>query len=172
MILSSKRELGIMKIDFEELTRDNYAEACYVNREDIPNDFVSDIDEIREITEYGIAHNCMGHTYIIKLDGVCSGYILLGEALRWETDPPQMQELPFYRLMGFVIDKNYRSKGIGGEVLEKVISQVYKEFGIRPIALGCHKDNHRAEEFYKRHGFVKTEYLEGKDYYFLRYPSK
>ena len=55
MILSSKRELGIMKIDFEELTRDNYAEACYVNREDIPNDFVSDIDEIREITEYGIA---------------------------------------------------------------------------------------------------------------------
>ena len=84
-----------MKIEFEELTRNNYAEACYVNREDIPNDFVSGIDEIREITEYGIAHNCMGHTYIIKVDGACSGYILLGEALRWETDPPQMQEQPF-----------------------------------------------------------------------------
>lgn len=66
----------------------------------------------------------MGHTYIIKLDGVCSDYILLGEALRWETDPPQMQEQPFYRLMGFVIDKNYRSKGIGGEVLEKVMMMV------------------------------------------------
>jgi ribosomal protein S18 acetylase RimI-like enzyme len=106
------------------------------------------------------------------VDGVCSGYILLGEALRWETDPPQMQEQPFYRLMGFVISENYRNKGIGGEVLEKVITQIYKEFGVRPIALGCHKDNYRAEEFYKKHGFIKTEYLEGNDYYFLRYPGQ
>ena len=66
-------------------------------------------EEEDDFREYGIAHNCMGHTYIIKVDGACSGYILLGEALRWETDPPQMQEQPFYRLMGFVIDKNYRS---------------------------------------------------------------
>lgn len=47
----------------------------------------------------------------------------------------------------------------------------YQEFGVRPIALGCHKDNHKAEKFYVCHGFKKTDVMEGNDYYYLRYPS-
>ncbi|MBQ7874066.1 MAG: GNAT family N-acetyltransferase [Oscillospiraceae bacterium] len=97
------------------------------------------------------------------------GVILLGEAFEWKTDPPEMKKEPFYRLMGFIIDKNYRGKGIGGFVLEKVIRLCYEEFGIRPIALGCHKDNYFAERFYLAHGFEKTGYMEGNDFYFLRH---
>lgn len=42
----------------------------------------------------------------------------LTEAIEWETDPPEMKREPFYRLMGFVIDKKYRGKGIGSKALE------------------------------------------------------
>ena len=94
------------------------------------------------------------------------------EDIPWETDPPEMQGVPFYRLMGFVIDNRYRSRGIGGQVLEMVIDRIYREYGVRPIALGVHKDNHRAARFYEKHGFRKTNVMEGNDYYFLRYPER
>ena len=79
-----------------------------------------------------------------------------------------MRREPFYRLMGFVVDRQHRGRGIGGEILEKTIQIVYRDFGRRPIALGCHKDNTRAERFYLRHGFKKTNAMEGNDYYYLR----
>ena len=34
-----------------------------------------------------------------------------------------MKGVPFYRLMGFVIDKRCRSRGIGSYALEKTITQ-------------------------------------------------
>ena len=55
-----------------------------------------------------------------------------------------------------------------GEALEEAIEKVYDEFGRRPIVMGCHKDNCRAAAFYERHGFVKTNYMEGDDYYYIR----
>ena len=79
-----------------------------------------------------------------------------------------MKGRPFYRVMGFVVDRNYRSRGIGGEILEKAVRQVYDEFGPRPLALGVHRENSRAGEFYKRHGFRPTGVYEGNDEYYLR----
>ncbi len=73
--------------------------------------------------------------------------------------------------MGFVIDKEHRNGGIGKRVLEVTINQVYSDFGKRPIALGCHKENIRAADFYMRNGFVSTNYFEGNDIYYLRYPD-
>ena len=66
----------------------------------------------------------------------------------------------------------HQRKGIGGYVLEMVIENIYHEFGIRPIALGVHKDNHEAARFYLKHGFRKTDVMEGNDFYFLRYPER
>ena len=71
-----------------------------------------------------------------------------------------------------MIDKRYRNIGIGGYVLEKVIEIIYGEYGVRPIALGVHKDNIGAERFYLSHGFRKTDAMEGNDYYYLRYPNE
>ena len=158
-------------IHFEPLTEDNIAEVRAIHREDISEAFVDGVDTIMEITQYGIDHCCLGHTYAIKYKEVYIGVILLGEAIPWETDPDEMRGKPFYRLMGFVIDNRYRGQGIGEYVLERVINICYQEFGVRPIALGCHKDNHKAEKFYLRHGFTKTDAMEGNDYYYLRYPA-
>ena len=158
-------------ISLELLNQQNFASVRQIHREDISEAFVDNADTIMELTQYALAHHCLGHTYAIKYDDLYIGLILLGEAIEWETDPPEMKGVPFYRLMGFVIDSRYRSRGIGGYVLEHTIANIYQEFGVRPIALGVHKDNHEAERFYLNHGFKKTTVMEGNDFYFLRYPS-
>lgn len=82
-----------------------------------------------------------------------------------------MDGVPFYRLMGFVIDHRYRNKGIGSNVLERTIAAVYQEYGVRPIALGVHKDNDGAARFYECHGFVPVNAMDGNDRYYIRYPK-
>lgn len=159
-------------ITFELLTAENLEKARSIDRDDIGEDFCDTLDTIMEYTQYGLEHHCQGHTWLIRHEEICLGIILMGEAFPWSTDPPQMQQAPFYRLMGFVMDRRYRGRGLGGFILEKAIEACYREYGVRPIALGCHKDNIQAARFYQRHGFEKTEYMENEDYYYLRYPNK
>ena len=158
-------------IELELLTEENFAQVRAIRREDVSEAFVDTADTIMELTRYGVEHGCLGHTYAIKFRGVYVGLILLGEALPWETDPDEMRREPFYRLMGFVIDNRYRGQGIGGYALEKVIELCYRDFGVRPIALGCHRENHQAAAFYQRHGFRQTDAMEHHDVYYLRYPQ-
>ena len=159
-----------MEITFEQLTHQNFSAARALDRDDIPESFVDTAATIMEITDYGYENNLIGHTYLILCDGRYAGLILLGEAIPWDTDPPEVHQQPFYRLMGFVIGKAFRGKGVGGEALEKTIAKVYEDFGVRPLVLGCHKDNPKAAAFYERHGFQKTDYMEGNDCYYLRFP--
>ena len=159
-------------INLELLTEKNIDAVRAIHREDIPVSWVDNADTLWELTQYGLEHNCIGHTYAIKYDDTYIGVILLGEAIPWETDPEEMTKEPFYRLMGFVIDNRYRSQGIGSKVLEMVIDTIYAEYGERPIALGVHKDNHGAARFYEKHGFSKTDAMEGNDAYFIRYPKE
>lgn len=161
-----------MNIQFEELTLENIDAVREINRDDISEAFVDNVDTVAENLEYGIEHGCIGHFFAIKSDDRYIGMILIGEALVWETDPPEMREEPFYRIMGFVIDKDYRNSGIGGQVLEEAIQTTYDDFGVRSLTLGCHKDNKEAARFYEKHHFVKTEYMEGNDVYYLRLVEK
>ena len=157
-------------INLELLAEANIDAVRAIHREDIPESWVDSADTLWELTQYGLAHNCIGHTYTIKYGNAYIGVILLGEAIPWETDPEEMKKEPFYRLMGFVIDNRYRSQGIGSKVLEMVIKAIYGEYGVRPIALGVHKDNHGAAKFYTRHGFSPVDAMEGNDRYYIRYP--
>lgn len=156
-------------VTLEPLTAANLQEARGIRREDISEEFVDTVDTLWELTQYGNEHGCLGRTFVVRYRGSCAGALLLGEAIPWETDPPEMQDTPFYRLMGFVIDRRFRGMGLGSAALEMAVGQVYREFGARPIALGVHKDNIGAQRFYLRHGFQKTQAMEGNDCYFLRF---
>lgn len=158
-------------IILELLTEKNIDTVRAIHREDIPVSWVDNADTLWELTQYGLEHNCIGHTYAIKQDDDYIGVILLGEAIPWETDPEEMKNEPFYRLMGFVIDNRYRGQGIGGKALEMVVDAIYREYGVLPIALGVHKDNHGAARFYERHGFAGMDAMEGNDRYFIRFPK-
>ena len=157
-----------MEILLEQLTHDNFDDAAAINRDDIPEDWVDNASFLMEVTDYGAEHHLIGHTYLARVDGKPAGLIMIGEALAWETDPDEMKGKPFYRVMGFVVDRAYRGKGIGGEILEQAITNVYEEFGRRSIALGVHRDNIRVGQFYERHGFQRTGVYEGNDEYYLR----
>ena len=159
-------------IRLEPLTEANFDAVRAIDRADISEAFVDGPDTIWELTRYGEEHGCLGHAWAVYCGDTCVGAMLLGEALPWETDPPEMRARPFYRLMGFVIDRRYRGRGIGGAVLEQAIAACYQAFGVRPIALGCHQDNTRAAAFYQRHGFRLTQAMEGNDIYYLRYPGE
>lgn len=158
-------------IGLELLTETNIDAVRAIHREDIPESWVDDVDTLWELTQYGTEQNCKGHTYAVKCDDAYIGVILLGEAIPWETDPKEMEGVPFYRLMGFVIDNRYRSCGVGSEVLERVIDDIYQQYGVRPIALGVHEDNKAAASFYVRHGFMPVNAMEGNDRYYIRYPQ-
>lgn len=159
------------EITLELLCSENFDAVRAIRREDVSEAFVDTVDTIMELTQYGLEHGCLGHTYAVKYGETYIGVILMGEAIPWETDPEEMDGVPFYRLMGFIIDNRYRGQGIGGHALELVVNAIYQEFGVRPIALGVHKDNHAAARFYETHGFRKTAAMEGNDRYFLRYPQ-
>lgn len=103
-----------MNIEFEELTHQNFSDACNIDRDDIPEGFVDTASTIMNLTDYGVNHHCIGHTFVVKYHEKPIGLILLGEAIPWKTDPPEMSNEPFYRLMGFVVDKEFRGCGIGG----------------------------------------------------------
>lgn len=158
-------------ISLETLDDHNFSAVQAIRREDISEDFVDTASTLMELTHYGFLHHCAGRTFAIKYGRAYIGLILIGEALPWETDPPEMREMPFYRLMGFVLDRRCRGRGLGGYVLELAVQNIYEEFGVRPLALGCHKDNHQAARFYRKHGFFPTDAMEGNDVYWLRYPG-
>lgn len=164
----TKMDISEEKIELELLTEANLDAVREIRREDISEDWVDTVDTLMEYTLEGIQRGCMGHTYAIRYEGKYVGIILLGEAILWETDPPEMKSTPFYRLMGFVLDRRYRGHGLGGMALELVIGRIYAEFGPRPIACGVHADNVRAARFYEKHGFVKTQSMDDDDIYYLR----
>ncbi len=151
-----------------QLTHDNFRDARAINRDDIPEAWVDTADTLMEVTDYGAEHHLIGHTFIAYMGRKPVGLIMIGEAIPWDTDPDEMKGKPFYRVMGFVVDREYRSKGIGGEILEKAVARVYDEFGKRSLALGVHKDNTRVGTFYEHHGFRRTGVFEGHDEYYLR----
>lgn len=155
-------------ITLEQLTDENCRHAYTIDRTDIPEEWVDGAETIIGLNQYGLEHNLIGHTFLAWLGKRCIGLIMIGEAIPWETDPVQMQGVPFYRLMGFVVDRAYRGCGLGGAIMEEAIRQVYRDFGKRPLALGVHRDNLRARPFYERHGFCRTGVFEHEDEYYLR----
>ena len=164
--------MKVPDIRLEPLTEARLDAVRAIDRADVSEAFVDGPDVLWELTRYGEEHGCLGRSWAVYQGDACVGAMLLGEAIPWETDPPEMRERPFYRLMGFVIDRRYRGRGIGGAVLEMAIAECCREFGTRPVALGCHRDNTRAAAFYLRHGFRSADAMEGEDIYYLRYPEE
>lgn len=159
-----------MDIRLEVITDCRQQDVLRIHRDDVSEDMVDSVQHILDLTQYGLDHGCLGHTYAIYAGDACVGIILMGEGIPWDCDPPEVAGVPFYRIMGFILDREWRSRGIGGQVLERVIDRIYAEFGPRPIVLGVQVDNTRAARFYERHGFTATAAMDEDDRFYIRYP--
>ena len=159
-----------MNFTLEDLTFENCNRAYEIDRSDIPEAFVDDVPTLIETLKFGFENKLKGCAFLITVDGRPIGTILLGEGLYCDTDPQELKGKPFYRLVSFVLDKNFRDKGLGSEIMETTIKKVYNDFGIQPVVLGVHKDNEKAARFYLKNGFTRTSCMDGDDYCFIRNP--
>ena len=158
-------------IRLEALNAANQRDVLQIDRSDISEDWVDAIPAILDLHQYGLDHGCIGRTYAVYAADTCIGMILMGEAFPWPCDPPEVAGVACYRIMGFVIDKAWRDKGVGSQVLESVIARIFDEFGPRPILIGVQQDNTRAADFYLHHGFSPTDSWDEDDLFYIRYPS-
>ena len=108
-------------LSLEALTEENLTLARSIDRGDVSEDFVDTVETLWELTSWGRERRCLGHSFLAMEEGRCVGVILLGEAIPWETDPPEMAAEPFYRLMGFVVDRRCRGRGLGGRILDLAV---------------------------------------------------
>lgn len=100
---SLKKETMMMTdLKLELLSEWNIDAVRAIRGEDIPESWVDNANTLWELTQYGLEHHCIGHTYAVKKADDYIGIIFLGEAVSWETDPKEMKLKPFYPLMGFV----------------------------------------------------------------------
>ena len=157
-----------MDFTFEALTFENCDKAYEIDRADIPEVFVDDVPTIIETLKFGFENKLKGHAFLITKGSRAIGTILLGQGLYCENDPEELKDKPFYRLVSFVLYKNFRGKGLGSRILEGTIEKVYNDFGVHPIVLGVHKDNEKAVRFYLKNGFTRTSCMDGDDYCFIR----
>ncbi|MCR5126617.1 MAG: hypothetical protein K6B69_00795 [Lachnospiraceae bacterium] len=56
-----------MIVELEILSSDNYDIARKINRDDIPEAFVGDVEEIIETMEYGAEHHLKGYGFLITV---------------------------------------------------------------------------------------------------------
>ncbi len=158
-------------IRLEELDDRSRSDVLHIDRSDISEDWVDSIPHILDLHQYGLDHGCIGRTYAIYAGDACIGVILMGEGIPWPCDPQEVAGMAFYRIMGFIVDKAWRSQGIGGQVLEMVIERIFSEFGPRPIVLGVQVENTEAARFYTRHGFTPVDAMDEDDRFYIRYPQ-
>lgn len=158
------------QLRLESITTPDFPDVMHIDRSDISVDWVDSIHDIMELHRYGLEHRCLGHTYAIYIADTCIGMLLIGEGIPWSCDPPELTNIPFYRIMGFIVDRRYRGRGIGSQALEMAIDAVFNEYGPRPVCLGVQEDNHRAMRFYETHGFIRNSARDEDDVYFLRCP--
>jgi len=59
-------------LKLEMLSEQNMDAVRAIQREDIPESWVDSADTLWELTQYGLEHNCIGHTYVIKYAGALS----------------------------------------------------------------------------------------------------
>lgn len=158
-----------MRVTLEMLDNYNRHFLLKIKRNDIPFYFVEDINETIKQADYGYEHHLRGHCYAIKCDQSYAGIMLIGEGIEWDCDPDEIKGTFFYRILGFVLDKDFRGAGIGSIALEQAIKNIYAEYGPAPVVIECHKDNIWAMKFYLKHNFKNTYVRENEDYYFIRY---
>lgn len=92
----------------------------------------------------------LGAGFLVALkDNLIVGYIIFW--IRFEDEG---------HIISLAVDRKYRRKGIGCELLENAM-KIFKKFNIKEIKLEVRAGNQGAREFYKNLGFKEKKILEG-----------
>ena len=156
------------KITLELLNPENEVQVKRIQRDDVPDAFAEEVADTVELAKYGDENHLRGHCYVVKYGERYIGIVLIGEAIEDEADPAELKGTGYFRVMGFVLDRNYRGQGLGSQALELALEEIYREYGKVPILLECHKDNAGAAAFYTQLGVRNTQILNNEDFFFIK----
>ena len=106
------------------------------------NDFDGDFSHIKQFN-------------VIEIDGSFAGFV------------QYYFEYPYFEVVEIHLLPEYRSKGIGSNILRYLQKVCIAQD--RKIRIGCFKENHRAKALYQKLGFMQTE--ETDTHYILEYPN-
>ena len=168
--ITNEEKLKNNMVQLEVLDRYNRTQLVNLDRKDIPLEYVADVENTISLADYGARFGLGGRCFAIKYGGKYVGIILIGEAIKNETDPVELKGEKYFRVLGFLIDNKYQGIGIGSQALKKAISEIYRDYGKVPLLLECHKDNEKAIRFYEQNGFVNTGKLneKGTDWFMVK----
>lgn len=155
-------------VQLELLSKDNEEKVLAINRDDIPEYFAESMTYTIQLSNYGIEQGLKGFCFAIKYSENYVGLILIGEAIEDDADPDEVKGRPYFRVIGFVIDRRYRDRGVGSKAFSLSLEKIYHEYGTVPILLECHRKNQAAMRFYEKMGFTNTNKLHNDDYYMVK----
>lgn len=102
--------MELMDFTFEALTFENCDKAYEIDRADISEAFVDDVPTLIETLKFGFENKLKGLAFLITKGSRAIGTILLSQGLYCENDPQELKDKSFYRLVFFVLDKNFEVK--------------------------------------------------------------
>ncbi len=155
-------------VNIEVLSEEAKQKLPVIKRDDIPISFVESVEDTIRLSEYGTEQGLKGACYAVKYDEQYVGILLVGEAIPGEEDPAELEGKRYFRILGFILDKDYRGKGIGSQALKLALEDTYRNYGDVAVLLECHKENEQGLRFYLRNGFRNTGILNRNDYFLIR----
>ena len=138
------------------------------------------VEDVSRIAEILVFNNRLNFYPIFRSDEYSFGEMqVIPIANEFLEDPGKLEHTWVYDdgvIRGLVIihgdevkrlfvEPSFQGRGIGAALLRYAVEQHHATH------LWALEKNVRAIRFYERHGFRKTESMEGNDYYYLRYPE-
>jgi ribosomal protein S18 acetylase RimI-like enzyme len=155
-------------VTIELLSDDNEKELLKIDRGNIPDEYVEKVEHTIALNHMGNENNLLGMCFAIKWDKKYVGVILIGEAILEDYEPEEVRDKKPFRIIGFLIDAKYRSKGIGSQAFSLILDEFYSHYGNRPLLLECHSENETAQKFYEKYGFINTKIKVKNDFIMLK----
>lgn len=137
-----------------------------------------------QVVAHGLEHDSYPHSYrsaiVAETNGEIIGMSLSFPAKFHQINDEMRSIFPSERLEHFkeffsvrvdnsylidaiCVDKRYRNKGVGEELLKKTMEKAYAE-GFTVLSLIVYADNHAAIKFYLDHGFSMVRKIELKEH--------
>ena len=164
------------QIELRNIMFDNLDSMLNLAPKQAQQPFIEPISKMISIAYAGINENCSGFLQAIYYNAQPVGAILIGKSPISEEEPPELQKYEYaYRIVGFFVDQNYQSKGIGRAALKLAFDKLenYPESKELPLYLECHKDNEVALSLYKLFGFLQIDHMFEDGYCVLvRFPER
>lgn len=159
-------------IELRNVTFENVDKILNIKSKFSQRKFVEKAAHTIAMAYVGVNEGYPGFLSAIYSDGVPVGLILIGIAPVGEHEPEVLRKYEHvYRILGFLVDKNYQNQGIGKRALKLVIEKIKEKYEESlPIALECHMKNKGALSLYEFFGFNNIGITGDSNYILARLP--